>query len=300
MTCQMVHGQLCFLSVKFQEAMSQLNSILAVFQLKWLTMTVTKMCIGCRMVWECKFFESVLPFLIRPYFDEVVELYESWIFFSAVTTFSIIPQTPLSVMEGDILPNSVKILKSNNTIITYTVTLMTQGLTSSSGYWWNTLHPRLVTLNLPSDLADLIVTETYYTFHPSISARNIHLEATDNLKFSEGRKEFLISIASIEAVNATGALTAIEGAPLTVIVYNNDCKSINDIFHCWNSPQLLSFPCVVIVGFTENQITVRENTTSTACVKLFGTEDDIIGPTQSIELELSLVPDTSSSGNTVD
>lgn len=54
--------------------------------------------------------------------------------FSATeTTFILIPQTPLTVLEGDILPNMVKILKSNNTILTYTVALLVQGLTSSSG-----------------------------------------------------------------------------------------------------------------------------------------------------------------------
>ena len=55
-------------------------------------------------------------------------------FSAAVTTFRIIPQSPLSVVEGDILPNVVKILKLNNTILTYTLALMVQGLNSSSGY----------------------------------------------------------------------------------------------------------------------------------------------------------------------
>ena len=55
-------------------------------------------------------------------------------FSAAATTFRIIPQTPLSVVEGDILPSVVKILKSNNTILTYNVALMVQGLTGSSGY----------------------------------------------------------------------------------------------------------------------------------------------------------------------
>ena len=76
-----------------------------------------------------------------------------------------------------------------------------------------------------SDLSHLILTEKNYTFDPSITERTIQLQAQDNLIFSEGRKEFLIQIARIEAVNVTGALTTVEGVPLTVIVYNNDCKS---------------------------------------------------------------------------
>lgn len=148
-------------------------------------------------------------------------------FSTTETTFILIPQTPLTVLEGDILPNMVKILKSNNTILTYTVALLVQGLTSSSGLL---IQCRLLAAyysypNPPLDLSDLIVTETNYTFDPSICEKNVQLQAQDNLIFSERRKEFRIHIARIEAVNITGALTTVEGAPLTVIIYNNDCKS---------------------------------------------------------------------------
>lgn len=54
------------------------------------------------------------------------------------------------------------------------------------------------------------------------------------------------------------------------------------------------------MGFTGKQIAVSEKTSGTACVELFGAEDNVIGPTQNIELELSLIPSTSSSGTTLD
>ena len=75
-----------------------------------------------------------------------------------------------------------------------------------------------------TDVTDLTVSEIFL-FDPSTYEMDISIEIPDNSVSSEKRKEFNISIANIEAINSTGrALTAVEGEPLKVIVYDNDCK----------------------------------------------------------------------------
>ena len=56
---------------------------------------------------------------------------------------------------------------------------------------------------------------------------DVQLEAPDNNIFSEDRKEFSINITNVEAINTTGALMKTRGAPLQIIVYNNDSKTVN-------------------------------------------------------------------------
>ena len=70
--------------------------------------------------------------------------------------------------------------------------------------------------------ADLTVTDTV-VFDPSTSQRGVTVEVPNN-SVSERRKEFSILIARIEAINNTGALTAVEGQPVGITVYDNDCK----------------------------------------------------------------------------
>ena len=41
--------------------------------------------------------------------------------------------------------------------------------------------------------------------------------------FSEERREFNVFV-SVEAINATGTLTSVEGGPIGITVYDNDCK----------------------------------------------------------------------------
>ena len=75
-----------------------------------------------------------------------------------------------------------------------------------------------------TDVTDLTVSEIFL-FDPSTYEMDISIEISDNSVSSEKRKEFNISIANIEAINSTGrALTAVEGEPLKVIVFDNDCK----------------------------------------------------------------------------
>lgn len=63
-----------------------------------------------------------------------------------------------------------------------------------------------------------------YTFDPTITEMDVPLEATDNLIFSERRKEIQINIVRVEAVDAIGALTSVRGMPAVITVYENDCK----------------------------------------------------------------------------
>ena len=72
------------------------------------------------------------------------------------------------------------------------------------------------------------MTETVI-FDPFTSQLGVSVEVTNN-SVSERRKEFNISIR-VEAINSTGALIAVEGQPVRIIVYDNDCKYII-LFSC--------------------------------------------------------------------
>ena len=72
------------------------------------------------------------------------------------------------------------------------------------------------------------MTETII-FDPFTSQLGVSVEVPNNF-VSERRKEFNIS-TRVEAINSTGALTAVEGQPVRIIVYDNDCKYII-LFSC--------------------------------------------------------------------
>ena len=71
---------------------------------------------------------------------------------------------------------------------------------------------------------------------PIVTEEDVLLEAVDNAMFSERRKEFQISIAGVEAVDAMGASTSVGGMPITITVYDNDRELLQqhhaDIYHC--------------------------------------------------------------------
>ena len=62
-------------------------------------------------------------------------------------------------------------------------------------------------------------------FDPSTYEIDIQIEiyVPDDVVFSEERREFSASI-SVEAINATGTLTSVEGGPIGITVFDNDCK----------------------------------------------------------------------------
>ena len=64
----------------------------------------------------------------------------------------------------------------------------------------------------------------------------VEIYVPDNSVFSEERKEFSASV-SVEAINAIGHLTSVEGGPIEMTVYDNDCEweyLLLPIFHIVN------------------------------------------------------------------
>lgn len=62
-------------------------------------------------------------------------------------------------------------------------------------------------------------------FHPSTNEIDVPVEVyvSDDSMFSEERKEFNVSV-SVKAINAKGHLTSVEGGPIEIAVYDNDCE----------------------------------------------------------------------------
>ena len=55
---------------------------------------------------------------------------------------------------------------------------------------------------------------------------DVPIQAVDNQILSEKRKEFRMYIESVEVINGSDALKSsrIEGEPVTITVYENDCE----------------------------------------------------------------------------
>ena len=66
---------------------------------------------------------------------------------------------------------------------------------------------------------------TELIFHPSTIETDVPVEVyvPDDSVFSEERKEFNVSV-SVEAINAKGHLTSVEGGPIEIAIYDNDCE----------------------------------------------------------------------------
>ena len=75
------------------------------------------------------------------------------------------------------------------------------------------------------DLKDISVPKTFI-FDPSTYKIEIQIEINvpDNFVFSEERREFNVSISEVDAINATGILSSVEGQSVKITVYDNDCK----------------------------------------------------------------------------
>ena len=62
-------------------------------------------------------------------------------------------------------------------------------------------------------------------FHPSTIENDVPVEVyvPDDSMFSEERKEFNVSV-SVSAIDAKGHLTSVEGGPIEIAIYDNDCE----------------------------------------------------------------------------
>ena len=86
-------------------------------------------------------------------------------------------------------------------------------------------HTPTITFSLPlsKDSADLAISGTY-TMAPSITEVDVPLEPRDNSIPSEKPKKFQFNISSVEAIDAVGVFTSVQGMPVMITVYDNDCK----------------------------------------------------------------------------
>ena len=72
---------------------------------------------------------------------------------------------------------------------------------------------------------------TVLLFNPSTYEIDVPVEVyvPDDSESSEERKEFSISV-SVKAINATGTLTTLEGGPIEITVYDDDCECRHDCY----------------------------------------------------------------------
>ena len=66
-------------------------------------------------------------------------------------------------------------------------------------------------------------------FDPSTTQMPLDINIPDN-SLSEMQKQFNISLNQIETTSGVGALVT-SGEPITIIVYDNDCKYNFNFFH---------------------------------------------------------------------
>ena len=52
----------------------------------------------------------------------------------------------------------------------------------------------------------------------------VEVHVPDNCVFSEERRKYNVSISEIEAIDATGVCTSVEGGPIEIIVFDDDGK----------------------------------------------------------------------------
>ena len=81
--------------------------------------------------------------------------------------------------------------------------------------------------NIIIDLEDVDIPRILL-FDPNIYEIEVPVEiyVPNNLLFSEERREFSISILETTAINATGTFSSVEGDPIKITIYDNDCKHI--------------------------------------------------------------------------
>ena len=62
-------------------------------------------------------------------------------------------------------------------------------------------------------------------FDPSTIETDVPIKVyvPDDSVFSEERKEFNVSV-SVSAIDAKGHLTSVEGGPIEIVIYDNDCE----------------------------------------------------------------------------